>query len=885
MKQDNADELQPMRRTPSIPIARPTPRKPSTASIQSFDKEDTKSGNTPVSSVVQNLQDIADTVHQPSVVSNAENSNLKDTNEAKDIQEIESDKNSEVSASKSNNSDDINTADESTSKSFSSNSKENRKSPLPVIPSTRPTRKNISTSIEANLNDKNTNEPLKDVSQSFEDKTELSESKTLPNDTDDIEITGISSASPTPPKDTENKSGEIDEIKTDTSILKPIDSSKIKTSEEDAPSTELNNEIPQLVSDLKEKIEDNSNKVPVIPKRRQQRPLKPIDAGEEFSFVTSKPNPESSQKECAELGTSPKKAPPPTPGNKHSHLHHTEESTEDKSDIAPSRLIKKTPPMIPKRPSPGIPPRPPKLISSKIKGVTAGFDSESNDTNTKPSAPLSKPKPPPKPINTGGTGKVSGLRASLFNDLNNVILRGGMPPPAISQSSTFEDKEEEKEEEEEGKSESKKEETAHGNKLGDARRGRARGPKRKLPAVKPQESIVTEEDKVKTLTSKANPSKKLEIIEFDVWEINEITGGKLKVFDIGEQIEAIEEKQRLERERLEKERLEKERLEKERLEKERLEKERLEKERLEKERLEQERLEKERLEKERIEKERIEKERLEKERLEKEQLEKERLEKERLEQDRLEKERIEKEKAEKERIEKMKAEKEALRLKLEQEIMELERAEAALRKEAEEKHTILTEKEEPRLTEVESLPPPHALEQNEGIAKIENKLAETEELKESLIIQEKSLANDEPLLENPESPAVSSLEDTNDTPVTIPAVLEETTLQESSIQETTDATPSIEEHLETASKVIPSDKVVEEIAKPDIENDINTLVSNNTTETSSVINPEAVIVKEPEETVETPLKPAIDISQVTPIQANQNSEKKFEDAVEHNGQL
>jgi colicin import membrane protein len=78
----------------------------------------------------------------------------------------------------------------------------------------------------------------------------------------------------------------------------------------------------------------------------------------------------------------------------------------------------------------------------------------------------------------------------------------------------------------------------------------------------------------------------------------------------------IEEKERLEKERLEKERLEEERREKERLEEERRERERLEEERREKERLEEERRERERLEEERREKERLEKERKEKERRE-----------------------------------------------------------------------------------------------------------------------------------------------------------------------------------------------------------------------------------------------------------------------------
>ena len=75
---------------------------------------------------------------------------------------------------------------------------------------------------------------------------------------------------------------------------------------------------------------------------------------------------------------------------------------------------------------------------------------------------------------------------------------------------------------------------------------------------------------------------------------------------IKQDIEELQEKERLEKERIENERLEKERIENERLEKERIENERKEKERIENERKEKE---KERIEKERKEKE--EKEKLE----------------------------------------------------------------------------------------------------------------------------------------------------------------------------------------------------------------------------------------------------------------------------------
>jgi hypothetical protein len=140
--------------------------------------------------------------------------------------------------------------------------------------------------------------------------------------------------------------------------------------------------------------------------------------------------------------------------------------------------------------------------------------------------------------------------------------------------------------------------------------------------------------------------------------------------------------------------------EKERLERERIEKARLEKERLE--RLEQERKERERLEKKRIEKERLERIRLEKERLAQEQLEKERLEKierEKQETLRLEREKEEKEKEEREAIEREKQE--LQRLKLERKQKEKEaKLEAKKRKKLEKQKKKLEKK---KLKEQEKL--------------------------------------------------------------------------------------------------------------------------------------------------------------------------------------
>ncbi|QVM08451.1 hypothetical protein D8B26_003141 [Coccidioides posadasii str. Silveira] len=120
----------------------------------------------------------------------------------------------------------------------------------------------------------------------------------------------------------------------------------------------------------------------------------------------------------------------------------------------------KKPPAIPERPKPQIPPRPPRPLqrtsgdsSSKIKSST------SNDTA---SPPVVKPKPPipSRPLGS----KIAALKAGFLSDLDNRLKLGPQAP-----------KPQEKNEEEKPQ--------APKGPLSDARKGRARGPARRKPAV------------------------------------------------------------------------------------------------------------------------------------------------------------------------------------------------------------------------------------------------------------------------------------------------------------------------------------------------------------------------------------------------------------------
>ncbi|KMU85027.1 hypothetical protein CIHG_02810 [Coccidioides immitis H538.4] len=120
----------------------------------------------------------------------------------------------------------------------------------------------------------------------------------------------------------------------------------------------------------------------------------------------------------------------------------------------------KKPPAIPERPKPQIPPRPPRPLqrtsgdsSSKVKSST------SNDTA---SPPIVKPKPPipSRPLGS----KIAALKAGFLSDLDNRLKLGPQAP-----------KPQEKNEEEKPQ--------APKGPLSDARKGRARGPARRKPAV------------------------------------------------------------------------------------------------------------------------------------------------------------------------------------------------------------------------------------------------------------------------------------------------------------------------------------------------------------------------------------------------------------------
>jgi Altered inheritance of mitochondria protein 21 len=173
---------------------------------------------------------------------------------------------------------------------------------------------------------------------------------------------------------------------------------------------------------------------------------------------------------------------------------------EDKSMLTPSPSEKK-PPVLPERSKPQIPARPAKPVAKSGDSVSAGpaakavsaGSTEGSTTRSGPTPPAAKPKPavPSRP----NGGKLAAFKAGFFSDLDK-RLQQGPTAPKLKPEPAEEQMTEEK------------------APLSDARKGRAKGPVRRKPAVSP--SGTTEETTRQTSSQKFDISK-----TFTNWQIAE----------------------------------------------------------------------------------------------------------------------------------------------------------------------------------------------------------------------------------------------------------------------------------------------------------------------------------------------------------------------------
>ena len=155
---------------------------------------------------------------------------------------------------------------------------------------------------------------------------------------------------------------------------------------------------------------------------------------------------------------------------------------------------KRQPPIIPERPKPQIPARPAKPSSAKPAGKISPTETKEPSAENEAAVPKAKPAVPARP----GGSKIAALKAGFLTDLNSRLQLGPQQP-----------KPQEKE----------PEPPAEKQPLSDARKGRARGPARRKPAVEPVKSNVTRP---------AAPEIQI-TAAWNVWQINE--SGDLLVGD------------------------------------------------------------------------------------------------------------------------------------------------------------------------------------------------------------------------------------------------------------------------------------------------------------------------------------------------------------------
>ncbi|KAM5430690.1 hypothetical protein McanMca71_005234 [Microsporum canis] len=148
-------------------------------------------------------------------------------------------------------------------------------------------------------------------------------------------------------------------------------------------------------------------------------------------------------------------------------------STEEQTDVSPTKTQVVSPtelkkrPSIPDRPKPQVPQRPTKKKNHEAgETLTKTISGEPTDEAVRP-VPRAKPAIPPRGVGP----KIAALKAGFLSDLDSRLKLG---PPAP--------KPKEKESEE-------VEKTVEKGPLSDARKGRARGPPRRKPAVKANPAV------------------------------------------------------------------------------------------------------------------------------------------------------------------------------------------------------------------------------------------------------------------------------------------------------------------------------------------------------------------------------------------------------------
>jgi hypothetical protein len=204
---------------------------------------------------------------------------------------------------------------------------------------------------------------------------------------------------------------------------------------------------------------------PIIPPRpTKSKPSKPIDAPK----VAMDQTPEIIQTEGGQFESddepisSTRKDQIPNPSLDTQHAITKSPASEIQTEIVSKPVEEKAPPKIGVK-SPPIPARPLHKLAKQFEPVAPPVKE--------------KPVPPPRPVKPLG-GKFAGLRAQFAQSLNEKLAKPAPPLPTKKE-------EEVHSMDPEPQLETNSPETVEEKKVGDVRKGRARGPQRRPPTVKP----------------------------------------------------------------------------------------------------------------------------------------------------------------------------------------------------------------------------------------------------------------------------------------------------------------------------------------------------------------------------------------------------------------
>ncbi|KAL9112159.1 MAG: hypothetical protein Q9227_003536 [Pyrenula ochraceoflavens] len=216
--------------------------------------------------------------------------------------------------------------------------------------------------------------------------------------------------------------------------------------------------------DVWEDSPDSVHLITTVGSQEESQPKSPPDTRASKPSIPPRPVGRSKLGEGAAESSIPAKQPP-IPARPPKRLHQVPPADAKLTEISP---VEKKAPIVPERPKPQIPTRPAKRTSGDSEPTPHNQDAVDREIPGKV-----KPSIPARPA---GNAKFAAIKAGFLSNLEKQLQSGPQGPPP-------KEKRAEKEE---------VESVVEKGPLADARKGRARGPQRRKPAISPSAILTTE---------------------------------------------------------------------------------------------------------------------------------------------------------------------------------------------------------------------------------------------------------------------------------------------------------------------------------------------------------------------------------------------------------